>query len=442
MPDTAHPPEDGPCCGQHQEKLVFALGAAGLVLTVLAGELVAGLVGALLLLWVARLWRQKAWCALFDALGRLPNPRFGPERLIAAALVRLREFHGAEACLAVLAHESGVRVHCVSGHAPGARMRVCPRLGVTLLALPERACVRAGFGGWARGRLGALAGQGPEGELWLPDAARAQPWPAAPRLQRCLGRRAWVSVPLIAGGLVQGRLYILGGRRSFSRAWLRHLEAAAGRLMPLVDALTLLDTLASAAGERARRKISLDLHDSAIQPYLGLRLGLEALRRKVDPGSPLAGEVDELQRVTEDCINELRGYVRGLRGQPERRSTALRDGLERQAARFGLLYGLQVSIDLPPSLRIPDRLAAEVVRMVGEGLSNIGRHTASRRVSVRLSSSGGLLLARIINDGESGVVWRDFTPRSLTHRAEHLGGTVHVDPHGAGGSCVLVSIPM
>lgn len=209
-------------------------------------------------------------------------------------------------------------------------------------------------------------------------------------------------------------------------------------------ALLLLARMQTAQAARLhgeRRKISLDLHDGAIQPYLGLKLGLEALRRKALPDNPLARDVDELYRMTQDSIAELRGYVRVLRGSSMPAGT-LMDGLRRQAERFQRFYGFKVEISIEAELTVADELAAEVVQMVGEGLSNVGRHTTSRQVAVVLSSAPRRLVVEIVNHRGAPAPWRRFTPASLTQRARRLGGMVEVVPHENGGTTVRIVIPV
>jgi signal transduction histidine kinase len=209
-------------------------------------------------------------------------------------------------------------------------------------------------------------------------------------------------------------------------------------------ALLLLARIHAVQAERLRgerRKISLDLHDGAIQPYLGLKLGLEALRRKALPDNPLAGDVDELYRMTQDSIAELRGYVRVLRGSTAPAGTLL-DELRRQAERFQRFYGFKVEISIEPDLIVADALAAEVVQMVGEGLSNVGRHTTSRQVTVVLSAAQRRLVVEIVDHRGDRKAWRRFTPVSLTLRARRLGGMVEVAPRESGGTVVRVVIPV
>jgi signal transduction histidine kinase len=56
-----------------------------------------------------------------------------------------------------------------------------------------------------------------------------------------------------------------------------------------------------------RRRISRDLHDSAVQPYIGLKLGLEAMRCRFRR-TELARDLDELIKIASDGIGELRQY--------------------------------------------------------------------------------------------------------------------------------------
>ncbi len=204
-----------------------------------------------------------------------------------------------------------------------------------------------------------------------------------------------------------------------------------------------LQLLAATAVDRERRKISLDLHDGALQPYLGLKLGLEALRRKVEPGNALTRDIDELYRMTQESIAELRGYVRVLGGRPRRRAGDLASALRRQIGRFEAFYGLKVDLTLSCADAPGEWLAEEIAQMVAESLSNIGRHTAARRVAVALATAERELVLRIVDDGGGReAAWRSFTPVSLTLRANRLGGRVEVAPHADGGTEVRIAIPL
>lgn len=46
-------------------------------------------------------------------------------------------------------------------------------------------------------------------------------------------------------------------------------------VLTAVENVELLNQLASSAADNRRQKISLDIHDSTIQPYIGLKLGID-----------------------------------------------------------------------------------------------------------------------------------------------------------------------
>jgi signal transduction histidine kinase len=145
--------------------------------------------------------------------------------------------------------------------------------------------------------------------------------------------------------------------------------------------------------------------------------------------------------MTAESIDELRGYVRVLDGQPGGRPAALRDGLRRQAERFGRFYGIDVAMNVLGDVELDEPLTTQVLQMIGESLSNIGRHTASRRATINVSAGARELRAEVINQGD-GAAWRDFRPASLDRRAHSLGGRIEVAPHDGGGSAVTMTIPL
>ena len=72
----------------------------------------------------------------------------------------------------------------------------------------------------------------------------------------------------------------------------------------------------AAAAERER--IGRDLHDSAIQPYLGLKYAVEAVALRIAPDNPARREVDTLVALVNAEVGELREFISGLRsGEPK-----------------------------------------------------------------------------------------------------------------------------
>lgn len=395
-------------------------------------------VGYMAAFWGALQSLQRKRLVLFGELNAMPDPRLGHQQLPAAVLERLREFYGADNCLAAIApDEDAAQVYLAKELATEADPLLRP--GDLLLSLPAQCTVIRNASGWWSRLLGPsvhIEGtQRPEQLAVVHGSLEG--------LAQFLGAGSWISVPLEARGTAIGRLYLSARHRTFGDSDIALLQQAMQKVVPVLEAYRLFDEMALEAADRERKRISLDLHDSALQPYLGLKLGLESLRRKVGPDNPLAKDVDDLCAMTRDSIAELRGYVGVLNHQLAKSAASLREGLRIQVERFRGFYGIEVEVNYLSEMNLNDTLTTEILHMISESLSNIGRHTTSRRVTINLSSRDELLVTQIINQGGGGeTMWRSFTPVSLSRRAERLGGHVRVARQPNGGTAVMVTIPL
>jgi signal transduction histidine kinase len=386
---------------------------------------------------------SRARLSLLADINQVPNARFGPDRVIGGALERLRDFYQADTCLAVISTaDSAPRILVAEEGRHGASLEgpKASALVENLLSLPDGCEVTCNEPRcFAPSRTVRVHVDGTQGSEQREEVERR-----SRDLSQFLDAGSWSTVPLEQRGAPLGRLYLMSRKERFGRSDVAFLRHVVNRLMPVVETVRLLDSLASEAAGKERRRISLDLHDSTIQPYLGLKLGLESLYRKADPANPLATELEELCRVTNESIADLRRYVRDLKMRPPGDSGSLLEAAQHQANRFSGLYDIKVELNVsPPDLRLNDRLTAEVMQIIGESLSNIGRHTDSRRATVNLSRRGQRFLAQIINHGgNSGTPWRSFRPESITQRATQLGGTAEVAGQADGGTAVTVEIPL
>jgi signal transduction histidine kinase len=73
----------------------------------------------------------------------------------------------------------------------------------------------------------------------------------------------------------------------------------------LIKSVRIAERLAKEVALFRRDGASRDLHDSAVQAYIGLKLGLEAMRRRFRK-IELASDLDELIKIASDGIGELR----------------------------------------------------------------------------------------------------------------------------------------
>lgn len=402
-----------------------------------------GAVLSLLLLgWSYSAHRSMRRLAMGNDFGHLFNPSDGLDASLYAFAGMLRASHGAESCIVLLegAHSRTARLYIADrGRPPAARgAKLDPQVTHALLALPPDSAVLYQRPAFALGRAACHAF-----DIATLKASRADPAQLR-ALGNLLEARSFMSLPLRSRGQTLGRVHLVSQRRNYRRRELRLLEQLMARAGPLIENILLVERLALTVAKQERRRISRDLHDSTVQPYVGLKLGLEALRRRLPADAPGAREVDELIGMAGEGIQQLRQYVGRLNGEEHlQKRESLVQGVRFHVHRFCELYPIEAAVVAPAEIQVSTALYEEMIQIVREGLSNIRRHTQARRASVELCSAHGTLRIEIVNDrGEGAAEPPEFNPRSISERARELGGHVVVGARSNGDTVVAVEVPV
>ncbi|WP_216589770.1 sensor histidine kinase [Streptomyces brasiliscabiei] len=207
---------------------------------------------------------------------------------------------------------------------------------------------------------------------------------------------------------------------------------------------------AQAARRRAdeeRLRIARELHDvlahsiSVINVQAGVGLALldsdpeqarTALTTIKAAGKEALGEVRQVLDTLRTPGDAPRTPAPGLDRLPE---------LVEQAAGAGLTVGIEG--ETPPALPPGADLAA--FRIVQEALTNVVRHSGSRRARVRLDHGGGELRLWIDDDGPATAADAGGGGNGLVgmrERAAALGGRIEAGPRADGGFRVLAVLPV
>ena len=384
---------------------------------------------------------------LLRQIGVVSNPRFGIDRTITVNLDLIRVFYDADACLFVMKdpvsdtlfayHSAGIH----SSQYPNT-LRADSAVGTKLLSAPEdlaAICLRRRLRIPAPRKFRAF-------DCVTRRFVETDPTPFV-YLFETFEARSLLTTPIYYRKQSVGRVFVYSTKANvFDVSDITFLLQTVDYFIPIVENIRLVDHMASDAAEQERKKIARDIHDSIIQPYIGLQIGIESLQhytKKADNGKvideQLSARVDRLKQIADQGIDDLRNYVHGLTEVATRRA-AFRDSLNRFAEKFAYGTGIKIEVNYEAGLAVRDRLAAEAFQIVAEALSNIRKHTDSDVVTIDLSSDDGRLLLEIANHHE-GSYSPEFTPKSIAARAEALGGTVSVS-RGSGFTSVGVSIPM
>lgn len=256
---------------------------------------------------------------------------------------------------------------------------------------------------------------------------------------------SFMSEPLYAAGQLIGRIYVGSNRRTYGKDHLSRLAPMAQHVAAVAEYCYQVRGLLDEVLVGERRRVSRDLHDSTIQPYIGLKLGLEALRRKLKTNCcDIRRDVDELVRMAQDTITDLRHYVECLADEKKRRqqTQALLPALQGLARRFSECHGIETHVSSAADFLVSPQLCDEVMHIAREGLSNIRRHTTAKQAAIRVVASGGQLILEFVNhDPGATAAARTFFPRSLGERARELGGRLSVR-RAQSYTTVVVEVPL
>lgn len=225
---------------------------------------------------------------------------------------------------------------------------------------------------------------------------------------------------------------------------LRPLAAFAADMRRLLQQASYVDTLQAEIAAHERARIGRDLHDSAVQPYLGLKFAIDVVAQRCTPDNPIHAQVQDLRQFCEAELGELRDTVAVLRTGGVRGDNSLVPALRRQAKRFATLFGIETTLELPDELVVSRALSGAVLHMVNEALNNVRRHSKARNVWVKLSRDDTALQLVIRDDAgqRTGFPTAHFEPRSLSERARELGGTLEISRHNGLDTEIRITIPV
>ncbi len=253
--------------------------------------------------------------------------------------------------------------------------------------------------------------------------------------------KAFLGVPVSAGGETFGNLYLADKEGGFSEEDVKIVEALSRIAGAAVQTARLQTRLRQVAIVEDRHRIARDLHDSVIQDLFAVGLNLQNLSAMLGESRTLdvlTNSIDTLDR----SVNRLRHYIFELKDitQP---AVGIDERLQVLVARMGSAYPTKVQLTLEHlESRETDE---EVVLLVTEALSNALRHSQAEKVEISLTRRGNDLVVQVTDDGvgfDPETVDQGMGIANMRSRALSLGGTLQIDAHPGQGTAVEVRIPL
>ncbi len=190
-----------------------------------------------------------------------------------------------------------------------------------------------------------------------------------------------------------------------------------------------------------RERIARDLHDVVIQRLFASGLQLQGLAAMAS--SPeIARRLDEAVTGLDDTIKAIRGTIFELQGV---RQPSLRAEVLRLVSEYAGALGHQpvVRTSGPLDTGVPAPVAAQLLTVLREAVSNVVRHSFAERVHVEVEVTAHELVLTVVDDGVG--LPDDHTGaglRNARRRATDLGGTLELRPGCPRGTTLVWRVPL
>ena len=185
-----------------------------------------------------------------------------------------------------------------------------------------------------------------------------------------------------------------------------------------------------------RERIAEDLHDLVIQRLFAAELQFAG------PSGAEPHRMKAAMETIDDAIEELRIAVHELHGGAS--DIDLVAGVERVVRQAAGTLGFDPAVHWEQSTGpVPAAIAADVLAVLTEALSNAARHGKPTRVDVVLVADSGAVRLRVTDDGRGiGATTRVSGLANMAARAERRGGSCAWRPRQPNGTVVEWFAPL
>ena len=204
--------------------------------------------------------------------------------------------------------------------------------------------------------------------------------------------------------------------------------------------------------EAERSRIARDLHDEALQDLSGAMAEAQLARRVRRDDSNLSERLERLSAALGRAEQQVRGAVYDLSFETERDrpfSELLESLVELHRSR---------APEQDISLEVRDRVLSgprgstgrELLRIVGEAITNARRHSEARNINVLAGTSSELLWAEVSDDGRGFDATQEphasaaggMGIRGMVDRARAIGGALRIESEPGQGTKVSFEMPL
>ena len=235
------------------------------------------------------------------------------------------------------------------------------------------------------------------------------------------------------------------------RARTRELELRNADVMRQSEQLRELSWQMLRIQDEERRHIARELHDSAGQLLTVLAMNLSTLIRKAQDEAP---ELAESAEETRELVHQLTSEIRTnsyLLHPPLLDEEGLRSAISWYVRGLTERSGLEIAFKISEGFgRLPREMELAIFRLVQESLTNIHRHSGSKRATIEISRTPEQVLFEVQDEGKgisreklADIQSRGagFGIRGMRERARQFNGEMTIESSGK-GTLFRVTIPV
>jgi signal transduction histidine kinase len=202
--------------------------------------------------------------------------------------------------------------------------------------------------------------------------------------------------------------------------------------------------------DEERRRIARELHDSMGQTLAALKMTVSPLASAAPAGSQTSKRLEDAIALMDQAIRETR-TVSHLLHPPMLDELGFASAASWYVTGFAQRSGIEINLEMAEEQRFPEATELTLFRVLQESLTNILRHSGSKKADVRLEISGQELILTIRDYGKGIAPERLEKFRNtgsdvgvglggMRERVRDLGGNLELLNNGA-GSTVKVTLP-
>jgi signal transduction histidine kinase len=202
--------------------------------------------------------------------------------------------------------------------------------------------------------------------------------------------------------------------------------------------------------DQERRKFARELHDGAGQLVASLIMNTDQLSKGEELNSEQKQLIADNAAMLQSLSKEL-GTISHLLHPPLLDEVGLSSALQWYVDGFGKRSGIATTLELDSNLgRLDPDAEIAIFRIVQECLTNVHRHSGSRKAVVRLHRSAGQVRLEVQDKGKGIPAEKQVSVlgfgrvgvglRGMRERVRELGGKLEV--RSEGGTTVIATLPI